>query len=120
MKPLNLVKLINLAPHRMVATESVDGIQRNYIYIGGYGKTICGCNHTTGVVIIPSTLGGHPVTSVGDCAFSGCNGLTSVTIPNGVTEIGYRAFYGCSVLTNPDSVTFIGDYAPFPFKVTCY
>ncbi len=33
-------------------------------------------------------------------AFSGCSGLTSVTIPNSVTEIGMDAFSGCSGLTS--------------------
>ena len=91
----------------------------------------------TGAVAIPSTLGGKPVTSIGDYAFDGCSGLTSVTIPNsvtsigeyafisctnltsvtigkGVTSIGRWAFSGCSGLTSvtiPDSVTDIGDSA---------
>ena len=29
------------------------------------------------------------------CKYYGCNGLTSVTIPNSVTSIGYRTFKGC-------------------------
>ena len=40
------------------------------------------------VVKIPSTLGGFPVTSIGDIAFSNCTGLTSISIPQGVTSIG--------------------------------
>ena len=67
-----------------------------------------------GVVTIPSVLGGKPVTSIGSSAFSGCSGLTSVTISNGVTSIGGGAFSGCSGLTSvtiPDSVTSIGDEA---------
>ena len=53
-------------------------------------------------------------TSISDEAFSGCDGLTSVTIGNGVTSIGYEAFSGCSGLTSiviPDSVISIGDSA---------
>lgn len=40
------------------------------------------------------------VTSIGSYAFSGCSGLTSVTIGNGVTSIGKFAFYDCHALTN--------------------
>ena len=68
----------------------------------------------TGAVTIPSTLGGKPVTSIGDYAFRYCSGLTSVTIPNSVTNIGWCAFEDCSGLTSvtiPDSVTRIGDRA---------
>ena len=45
--------------------------------------------------------------------FSGCNSLTSITIPSSVTSIGDYAFEGCVSLTTiviPDSVTDIGDH----------
>ena len=66
---------------------------------------IVGCKNT----IIPNS-----VTSIGNSAFYGCTGLTSVTIPNSVTSIGDRAFSGCSGLTSVtigNSVTSIGDGA---------
>ena len=42
----------------------------------------------------------NTVTSIGDYAFYGCSGFTSITIPNSVTSIGNYAFYGCSGLTS--------------------
>ncbi len=52
--------------------------------------------------------------SIGDHAFYGCKGLTSITIPNSVSSIGDHAFYGCKGLTSitvPDSVETLGAYA---------
>ena len=39
-------------------------------------------------------------TEIGGCAFYGCEGLTSITIPASVTSIGSSAFYGCDNLAN--------------------
>jgi len=52
------------------------------------------------VVEIPASLMGIPVVGIGASAFSGCTGLTSVTIPNSVTSIGGYVFYNCRSLTN--------------------
>ena len=49
--------------------------------------------------------------TIADDAFSGCDSLEKITIPEGVIGIGARAFYKCSDLasiTIPDSVTSIG------------
>ena len=54
------------------------------------------------------------MTNIGSSAFSHCNGLTSITIPEGVTSIGGYAFYDCDGLTSvtiPESVTSIGEWA---------
>ena len=50
----------------------------------------------TGAVVIPATLDGKPVTSIGPMAFNGSSALTSVTIPDSVMSIGYEVFSGCS------------------------
>ena len=67
-----------------------------------------GCSGLTSLTI-PSS-----VTEIGDAAFRDCSGLTSFTIPFGVTSIGSWAFSGCSGLTSftiPSSVTSIGSKA---------
>lgn len=54
----------------------------------------------SGEVIIPKTLGGYPVTSFGNEAFTSAGPITSLTIPDTVVSIGYEAFHGCFSLTN--------------------
>ena len=78
------------------------------------------CNDTD--IIIPTKYKNLPVTSIGNWAFAGCEGLTSIIIPDSVTSIGHRAFYGCTGLTNitiPDGVIYIGDDA-FAFCVNLH
>ncbi|MDB4799886.1 leucine-rich repeat domain-containing protein, partial [Akkermansiaceae bacterium] len=79
--------------------------------------TITGCDTAaTGELVIPDTIEGNPVTSIGASAFRDCTSLTRITIPDGVTSIGVAAFRGCASLTSmtiPDSVTSIGGAAFF-------
>ena len=59
------------------------------------------------VLILP-----NGITGIGDAAFSGCKKLSGVTIPDSVISIGSNAFYGCKSLVNieiPDSVQSIGE-----------
>ena len=102
----------------------------NAIIVTSTNELVVGCANT----IIP-----HTVTAIGENAFCGLEGLTSIdipesvtsigagafsfcfnltgdlTIPNSVTTIGSGAFFECSgfdgTLTIGESVTFIGDYA---------
>ena len=74
---------------------------------------------------IPSELGGHPVTGLGEYSFAAnpydghqgnplCSKIRSVTIPQSVTSIGDRAFDGCSALTTlslGEKIKTIGNYA---------
>ena len=66
-------------------------------------------------IVIPEEIDGEPVISIGDYAFYGCDGLTSVVIGDNVTLIGSYAFERCSSLTSvviPGSVTLI-DFSAF-------
>lgn len=70
--------------------KSIDGVLFNFD-----ATTLIQCpegNSRTNYVIPNS------VTTIGNEAFSGCNGLTSVTIPNSVTTIGNGAFLHCNSL----------------------
>ena len=49
-------------------------------------------------VIIPDSISGYPVTSIGASAFKDNTSITSISIPNTVTSIGDSAFSGCSSL----------------------
>ena len=67
-----------------------------------------GCTGLTSLIITNS------VKSIGNYAFGSCRGLTSVTIGNSVTSIGNSVFSNCSKLTSvtiPNSVTSIGESA---------
>ena len=71
-----------------------------------------GCSGTT----IPTS-----VTVIGNYAFWGCQGMTSLNIPNSVTQIGSGAFDYCDLKTIklPNSVRYIGDW-PFEYHNESY
>ena len=95
-------------------TETVDGIEWHYTVSDGKAELQAIPKDTTGAITIPATLGGYPVTSIGEGAFWECDGLVSVMIPDSVTSIGWGAFHGCSGLTSvtiPGNVKEIGEEA---------
>lgn len=69
-----------------------------------------GVSPATGSIEVPQTLGGCPVTDIGDSAFEDSE-ITSVKVPNGVIWIGDGAFSYCLKLQSvelPSSVWHLG------------
>ena len=95
----------------------IDAADINDLFYDSRGETviITECQQeASGYLVIPETIEGKLVTSIGYGAFSNCSSLTNITIPDGVTSIGDFAFNGCTSLTGitiPDSVTSIGSWA---------
>ena len=96
-------------------TVEIDGIYYELVSKAKQAEVASNPNKYTGSVVIPASVSyngaEYSVTSIGGSAFSGCSGLTSITIPKSVTSIGVSAFSGCSGLTSvtiPKSVTSIG------------
>ena len=111
-----LVALSSLSANAYDA--KINGIYYNLIEKAKQAEVTYGDNKYIGDIVIPESVEydgvNYAVTSIGQSAFDGCSGLTSVTIPNSVTSIGQSAFPGCSGLTSvtiPNSVTSIGDAA---------
>lgn len=99
--------------------ESAPEIEWSYVIRDGEATIVNGeksaiSASTIGDVVVPTMLGGCPVTKIGRNAFYGCLGLTSITLQNGVREIGENAFCGCYGLKTiilPTSLKTIGDFA---------
>ena len=105
-KPLFIVLFALLIPCGAWADVEIDGIYYNLntktkqAAVTNGGST----GQYSGDIFIPSTVQyegvTYSVTSIGEYAFYGCTGLTSIAIPNSVTSIYKYAFDYCSGLTS--------------------
>ena len=96
--------------------EIIDGIEYRLDMDNLTAEVIETYNHYKGDIMIPEIVVFNELTyrveRIGDMAFSECDSLTSITIPNSVTTIGSGAFKHCESLTSitiPDSLTSIGE-----------
>ena len=81
---------------------------------GGYDYSYAPCviDDTEGPITIPNEANGLKVTSIPGYAFTRCNLLTNISIPESVSRISNYAFSGCSSITEmylPPTVTSMGD-----------
>ena len=98
--------------------EQILSISRGNDYYGNSYAAFDNCNSLTTLYVgrnishssynsspfygsnIKDVIIGNKVTNIGSYLFSGCTGLTAITIPNSVTSIGDYAFSGCTGLTS--------------------
>ena len=89
--------------------------EADYTYtITNEKATITKYNGNDTAILLPSTLGGYPVTAISDNAFSKNTKLSTVCFSDSITTIGSSVFQNCTALTNvylPNTLVTIGSYA---------
>ena len=107
----------------VLCKETVGDIE--WSFVAGDNRAVVGSSQilvsainpaTEGRVVVPSTLGGYPVVGIDPYAFSGCEKLTSVTIPNGVTNIGTYAWLQCHALEHVSLPKTVQNFGTAVFK----
>lgn len=102
------------------AAEPIDGTlltDGGYRYIllkDGTAELSFFIDSTATAVDVPSSIGGYPVSSIGEECFTLMVALKDVTVPEGVISIAPLAFEGCSQLRTlrlPSTLTTVADTA---------
>ncbi|MEI6579759.1 MAG: InlB B-repeat-containing protein, partial [Eubacteriales bacterium] len=107
---LAFVMVLSMLPAGIITSSALTS--GDYTYTVTDSKaTITAFSGTAANVTIPGTLGGYPVTEIGEIAFSNKDTLVSVVFPECLSSIGDSAFSYCDALTQvsiPNSVVSIG------------
>ncbi|NCA67590.1 MAG: hypothetical protein EOM87_05955, partial [Clostridia bacterium] len=95
--------LVSIVDYKNFTQEEFIALSLNYQTIDG-SITITGVKSYIGLrnnndLVIPETIGGLTVTSIGEKAFENNNKIIRLTIPNSVVTIGAGAISGCKNLT---------------------
>lgn len=114
---LIFVFLFTIVPCSFVASaDETVFVEGHYEYtVSNDEATIVYVRQSLGAdITVPSSLGGYPVTSIGEYCFFGFDDATSITVGDTVKTIGEYAFGNCDKLESVvlgDSVTYISNYA---------
>ena len=121
--PDSLTSIGNSAFNGCSGLETLEVEEGNSVY---HNEDNCIIQTATNTVVIGCKNSIIPndgsVTSIGNGAFDGCTGLTSITFPSNLTSIGASAFFDCSGLTEVDlsvctNLSSIGRFAFFGCSV---
>ena len=110
--PVGSIAIQNTANTIVASATSQTPTDESYFTINSDG-TLMKYTGTATNVVIPSTINGINVTSIGYPAFRNNSSIKSIVIPKGVTYIGGNAFYNCVSLTSveiPEGITKIEFY----------
>jgi len=94
------------------AETTADGF--SYNVLNGTYISITGYTGSDTEVIIPTSINGYIVQSIGSNAFQSKTDITNVVLPDSLESIGSYAFYGCSSLESVgfnEGLEAIGSYA---------
>lgn len=92
-------------------TEGHDG-HYNYTVSNGEIRIYSVAPNISGELVVPESIAGYPVTTIGTFAFNRLTNVTSIHLPSSLTTIENYAFMGCSSLesiTIPDHVKTLGE-----------
>ena len=113
---LTFVFLLSVFSFGMTVNAQTEYKDGHYTYTVSNGEAAITyvAQSLVGDITVPSTLGGYPVTSIGEYCFFGFDDITSLTIGNTVKSIGEFAFGNCDKLENiviGENVVIIGNYS---------
>ena len=109
MKKVLMVLITTVFLTALMCTGINAATSGNWTYtVSGSKATITGYSGTESTVVIPSELGGYPVTAIGSMAFGGCSSITKVEFSTSITSVSGNVFNGCTNLKSiyiPKNIT---------------